>query len=631
MLEGPPKQLGPYQLERVLGRGGMGTVYVGVDPTTQQRAAIKVLSPVLAAEENFRERFKAEIESLRTLRHRHIVQLYGFGEEQGTLFYSMQLVEGSNLQQELGAGRRFDWREVTRLGIDICRALKHAHDHGIIHRDLKPANLLLDENEQVMLTDFGIAKLFGFNQLTADGGVVGTADYMSPEQAEGLAASPRCDLYSLGSVLYALLAGRPPFTGKSLPEVIHKLRVDDPIPVGRLSPDVPEELERVIAQLLEKDPRKRIPTALAVSHRLKAMEHALTLRVTREAVDTPAPATRQDHPGDFLPAPGQSLPTDVYLDPAIARRETVALPEAKEDAGPALLAGAPSQTLISEDSHAPSQHAGGDRHDRAAGQGHFTTVRPGEGWRRLERDPWQEEKWPLAWKLAATAAMAAVVISLGWLSLRPPSADRLYQRVVTRADEGAPQQLLAVETDIREFLDRFPDDRRSEEMASFLEEIDQYRLQRRVERQSRLHGTSAAKTPVERLYAEALQLKAAQPEAAASLLEALIDVFGNQPEASQEERRILDLARDQLDSLQKSIRESSARHLEVIEQGLARAAALRAEDLAAAQAIWRGLIRLYGDKPWAAPLLEQARTGLAETAASEPPRTADVPSAEPSP
>ncbi len=258
------EKLGPYHVDRIIGRGGMGTVFAATDERTSEWAAVKVLAPGLAGDETFRERFAAEIESLKKLHHPHIVQLYGFGEQDGHLFYAMELVNGSNLEQEIRAGRRFTWRDVTRLGIEICRALKHAHDHGVIHRDLKPANLLLDENEQIKLSDFGIAKLFGFTQMTVGGNVMGTADYMAPEQAEGKATTPRCDLYSLGCVMYALLAGRPPFSA-TIAEVVHKLRYEQAQPIQQLATDVPDELAQIIHELLEKDPHRRIRTALAVS------------------------------------------------------------------------------------------------------------------------------------------------------------------------------------------------------------------------------------------------------------------------------------------------------------------------------------------------------------------------------
>ncbi|MGH7192575.1 MAG: serine/threonine protein kinase, partial [Candidatus Saccharimonadales bacterium] len=136
-------RLGPYQIGRKLGKGGMGTVYAGLNVETGEQAAVKVLSALMAHEEGFRERFEAEIESLKKLHHPNIVRLFGYGEQDGYLFYGMELVEGRSLEEELQAGRTFDWREVSDLAIQVCRALKHAHDRGVIHRDIKPANLLL--------------------------------------------------------------------------------------------------------------------------------------------------------------------------------------------------------------------------------------------------------------------------------------------------------------------------------------------------------------------------------------------------------------------------------------------------------------------------------------------------------
>src|SRR5262249_766464 len=135
--------LGPYRLGRQLGKGGMGAVYDAVDRGTGQRAAVKALAPQLATVDGFRERFEAEIESLKKLQHEGIVRLYGYGEDNGVLFYSMELVEGPSLEQEINAGRRFDWQETLSIAIQVCRALKHAHDHGVVHRDIKPANLLV--------------------------------------------------------------------------------------------------------------------------------------------------------------------------------------------------------------------------------------------------------------------------------------------------------------------------------------------------------------------------------------------------------------------------------------------------------------------------------------------------------
>jgi eukaryotic-like serine/threonine-protein kinase len=172
------EKLGPYVVGRKIGKGGMGSVYEAVDQKSGQRVAVKALAPALAMAEGFRERFEAEIESLKKLQHEGIVRLLGYGEHEGILFYSMELVEGPSLEQEINRGRLFDWNETLSIAVQVCRALKHAHDHGVVHRDIKPANLLLTPDGRVKIADFGIARLFGSTQLTTAGGVLGTADYM---------------------------------------------------------------------------------------------------------------------------------------------------------------------------------------------------------------------------------------------------------------------------------------------------------------------------------------------------------------------------------------------------------------------------------------------------------------------
>src|SRR5215475_12439087 len=269
-------RLGPYEIGKPLGKGGMGSVYAAVDSQTGQRVAIKALTPQLALAEGFRERFEAEIESLKTLKHDGIVRLYGYGEQDGVLFYSMELVDGISLEDEIKAGRRFNWREVTNVAIQLSLALKHAHDHGIIHRDIKPANVLLYGDETVKLADFGIARLFGTTSLTTAGGVLGTADYMSPEQADGRPVTARCDQYSLGGVMYALLTGRPPFRAKNLPQMLQLQRFASPEPVRRYAPDTPLQLEQVVMQLLSKDPADRFPNTQVLARHLQAMANALS-------------------------------------------------------------------------------------------------------------------------------------------------------------------------------------------------------------------------------------------------------------------------------------------------------------------------------------------------------------------
>ncbi len=323
------ERLGPYKIGRRLGRGGMGAVFVGVHVDTGESAAMKVLNPHLADDPGFRERFELEIDALKKLQHPNIVRMYGYGEQEGYLYYVMELVEGHSVEEELQSGRRFGWREVIQDAIKLCKALRHAHDHGIVHRDIKPANILLTKSDEIKLTDFGIARLFGNTRLTLEGGLVGTAEYMSPEQAAGERVTPLSDLYSLGGVMFAMLAGRPPFRTASLAEMLQKQRFEPPPPVSRFATDVPPEVEEAITRLLSKDPHGRAPNALVLSRQLAAMEHGLSLVRSRAGAgktrvgEGPAQAadrTVSEKPlpqsDDDLVAPTQMV--DSYSPPAVA-------------------------------------------------------------------------------------------------------------------------------------------------------------------------------------------------------------------------------------------------------------------------------------------------------------------------
>jgi serine/threonine protein kinase len=280
--------LGPYHVQRTLGRGGMGAVYKGVHAKSGDPVAIKVIASGIADQPRFRRRFASEIEALKRLKHPHIVELIGYGEERGMLFYSMEFVDGHSLHEHLRQHKRLPWEDVVQVGIEVTSALKHAHTMGIIHRDLKPANLMLNQKGGIKLTDFGISKLFGAAEETAAGSIIGTADYMPPEQAEGKPVTVRSDLYSLGCVLYALLAGKPPFGGKSVPEVLYAVRYS-PVPdLASQASDAPAELVELIHQLLDKDPGKRPPTALVVGNRLKALQQGLQRMIGKTEESQPA-------------------------------------------------------------------------------------------------------------------------------------------------------------------------------------------------------------------------------------------------------------------------------------------------------------------------------------------------------
>ena len=629
----PLEKLGPYKLEKILGRGGMGTVYVGLNVETGERAAVKVLSAHLSDDVSFRERFKVEIETLKRLLHPNIVQLFAFGEEDGHLFYVMELVTGRSLQDELAAGRRFSWREVARIGIAVAQALKHAHDRGIIHRDLKPANLLIDAQDHIKLADFGIAKLYGGTGVTADGGVLGTADYMAPEQADGKQISSRCDLYSLGSVLHALLAGRPPFAGRSLVEVIASLKNDPPPPIRRLAPDTPHEFENILLQLLEKDPQKRIPTAMALANRLKAMEHALSpdthigappesddeLRLAEpDASDAVAAKpssgkTSADRGSSGITVQlaaaddqdyrieGEPVPLFAETEIRGARRQPLGF-NAAEGSGPRA-SGRPANVVGSDTSI-------------AARASHFTTVSESE----LRGQSTADDEQGMTHWIKVTLLLAAAVAVLGgvlWYATRPPSADQLYARIAAAGERGEAEALVQVDPQITQFLAEHPQDARAPEVERYQQEVELFRLQRRFELRARRSGGVEGLIPIERAYLQAVEHSLSDPETAVSQFQAIIDVFGGPPDPSQgaAERRIheqcLDLARKQLGQLQKTVERIREEQTAAIRRQLTRADHVAKEDRESAEKIWRGIITLYSEKPWAADFVKEAAARLA--------------------
>jgi serine/threonine-protein kinase len=604
----------------------MGSVYAGLNEQTGERAAIKVLAAHLADDASFVERFKVEVETLKKLLHPNIVQLFAYGEEDGNLFYVMELVEGRSLQDELQAGRRFTWREVARIGIDIAKALKHAHDRGIIHRDLKPANLMIDSQDHVKLTDFGIAKLYGGTQITADGGVLGTADYMAPEQAEGKVSTSRCDLYSLGSVLYALLAGRPPFGGKSLPEVIQGLRFEQPIPLRRLNLDVPEEFESIIGQLLEKDPQKRIPTALALAKRLKAMEHGLSVE-TQVGVPLAEELADPDSEGDFDELRLEPEPGAAGASPRTSFSTSVRPTMPMPSSGKTEAAAAPGSvhTILSGVIPKAGSFPNGGKGASSAASAEvdlappsprltrFTTVSEAElrhAGSRRDADESAAGSW--LWITALLAVVALFCVGAIWYANRPPSADEIHSRVKAVADEGDSQGLAELEPDVQGFLAIYPDDPRTDEMRQFQEEIELYRLQRRFELRARRVGGTDALSPIERAYMEAVRLTTTDPDAALSKYQALVDVFGSDPDLGETplqrrtNQQCIDLARKQIERLQSGNDKTNAQQRKLIEMQLARAKKLAATNPAAAAKIYRGIVELYRNKPWAADLVKQA-------------------------
>lgn len=279
----PPERIGRYLIQQELGSGGMGTVYLGQHVETQELAAVKILPASLSRESGFVARFGREIAAMQQLKSPNIVELYESGEDHGIYYYAMEYVAGETLTSRLKREKRLPWREVIDIGVQVCKALKAAHNSGIVHRDLKPSNLLIDEIDSVKLTDFGIAQVFATSKLTVTGGILGTAEYMSPEQAQGNRATRQSDIYSLGAVLYVMLTGRPPFTGKTTLEIIQKHRFAQFDSPRRIVPEIPFWLDEIVCKCLSKKPEDRYPDAYVLMLRLQEVPRKVELRESEES------------------------------------------------------------------------------------------------------------------------------------------------------------------------------------------------------------------------------------------------------------------------------------------------------------------------------------------------------------
>jgi eukaryotic-like serine/threonine-protein kinase len=246
----------------------MAVVYRAHDRELDRDVAIKVLAEHLALDAEFRERFLREGKLAGRLSHANIVNVYDAGEVDGRPFIVMEHVEGVTLAEELARRRRFPAPEAVQLLVQACAGLEHAHEHGLVHRDIKPRNLLLRPDGLLKIADFGIARAIGGTQLTASGTVLGTAVYSAPEQASGEQVTTAADIYSLGAVLYELIAGNPPFTFTTLPELVLKQRTGRVESLREHVRDVPRHLDEVVLRCLAPEPSARPGSAAALAHEL---------------------------------------------------------------------------------------------------------------------------------------------------------------------------------------------------------------------------------------------------------------------------------------------------------------------------------------------------------------------------
>lgn len=278
-------RLGPYRVLQVLGVGGMGVVFKAIDPNLQRPVALKTMLAARASNPAAKERFEREARAAAALKHPHIVTIFHVGEDRGIPFLAMELLEGEPLAERLKRDTSLGVPEILRIGRETAAGLAAAHEAGLIHRDIKPANIWLETNPMrrgapsppgVKILDFGLVRAIGSaSHLSQAGDIIGTPAYMAPEQAAGEAVDPRCDLFSLGCVLYRLCTGRTPFKGNDTVSILLAIATEDPPPPGKINPAVPPGLSDLIMRLLAKRPEERPGSARVVEEALWKFEEQL--------------------------------------------------------------------------------------------------------------------------------------------------------------------------------------------------------------------------------------------------------------------------------------------------------------------------------------------------------------------
>src|SRR3989442_10894106 len=293
-MEEPRRLGGRYELGSVLGRGGMAEVYLAHDTRLGRTVAVKTLRADLARDPSFQARFRREAQSAASLNHPAIVAVYDTGEDYvdgvSIPYIVMEYVDGSTLRELLHSGRKLLPERAMEMTVGILQALEYSHRAGIVHRDIKPANVMLTRTGQVKVMDFGIARAMGDSgmTMTQTSAVIGTAQYLSPEQAKGEQVDARSDLYSTGCLLYELLTGRPPFVGESPVSVAYQHVREQPLPPSSFDPDIPPEFDAVVLKSLAKSREERYQSA-------GEMRQDIHRVLAGQQVTTPMAAVAESH------------------------------------------------------------------------------------------------------------------------------------------------------------------------------------------------------------------------------------------------------------------------------------------------------------------------------------------------
>ena len=588
--------LGPYELHKVIGRGGMGTVYQAVDTRSGDIVAVKALAPVYSFDEHFRKRFESEIDTLTKLDHPNIVRILSFGQEDGNLFFAMELVEGSSLFQKQKTNHKFIWQEVLSVGRDVASGLRHAHDRGIIHRDMKPGNLLLNPKGLVKITDFGIAKTFGGSQLTGDGNIVGTMDFMAPEQTLGKPATARSDLYGLGIVMYTLFSGKPPYAGMSVEQTIERLTKHQVPRIETVIDDIPEPIADLIHQLIEKDPEKRIPTALALLNRIDTVTQEL--KSYAEAKTSIVSESNSDELEIF---------SRVVREPQAAKPGDDKTRMSKP-------ASSPEKTRLSK-KREPSKKGRGRALDTVATASrdddlgsvsrqpdYFSPVTDQVRKNRTEDDDYPENSgriWPVA--VLFFAVLGLLSFGLYYTLLRKIPADTL----LTEIDEEK-HHLYRVRDEMKNFIRWYPDHERSEQIENWLAISEAQTHVKTLQLKSRTRLND-----VELKFLDIANESEKDGERGLIALNDFVTLH-DIPDLNERESRCIRSAKAYINKIELDAANFHAKQVEAVQRALDRADEVADSDRQKAIAILNSVINVHSDYEGISDLLDKARSMISE-------------------